>query len=195
MEILWNLVKFARLKWNRFCLLAGESVERLPPTHTTNFEKAYQELCESLLYVAKQSIPRGHRKNCVRCWDRECETFQRSLFEPQWGLTLTEQLRPYVCGSTRRSRNVGMKLSIPSTSCTPAAKHGAPSTKILAGPDPPLVCALPQQIPPLHNSWRMEHTRQGTASQKGSSTGRCPTAGMFLPASLCQVSMLQPSPT
>jgi len=35
--------------WNRFFLLTGESVERLPPLDTTDIEKAYQKLCESLV--------------------------------------------------------------------------------------------------------------------------------------------------
>jgi len=45
--------------------------------------------------------------------------------EPQWGLTLIETSCPYFLGSNRRSRSDGEKLSIPSTSCTPAARRGA----------------------------------------------------------------------
>jgi len=47
----WN---FRKADWNRFFLLTGESVQRLPPPDTTNVEKAYQELCESLLSATKQ---------------------------------------------------------------------------------------------------------------------------------------------
>ena len=43
----------------------------------------------------------------------------------------------YFHGSTKKSRSDGKKLSIPSTSGTPAARHGAPSIKLLAGPDTP----------------------------------------------------------
>jgi len=39
----------------------------------------------------------------------------------QWGLTLTESLRPYLQGSKRKASSFGKKLSIPSTSRTPAA--------------------------------------------------------------------------
>ena len=39
------------------CLLTGESVERLPPPGTSNIERAYQDICESLLRAAKQCIP------------------------------------------------------------------------------------------------------------------------------------------
>ena len=48
--------------------------------------------------------------------------------ESQWGLTVTESPRPYFHGSTIRSGSDGKKLSNPSTSRTPAARHGAPST-------------------------------------------------------------------
>jgi len=44
--------------------------------------------------------------------------------------------------------------------------------KLLAGPDTPLVCALSQQTPSLHKSWRTGHTRRGTVSPQGSSTRR-----------------------
>jgi len=54
--------KFRKADWKRFCLLTGESVERLPPPETLNIERAYQDFCESLLSAAKQCIPRGRRK-------------------------------------------------------------------------------------------------------------------------------------
>ena len=68
----WN---FCRDEWNRCCPFTGKSFERLPTPDTTNIKKAYQELCESLLFAVKQSIPRGSRRNYVPCWERECETF------------------------------------------------------------------------------------------------------------------------
>ena len=72
----WN---FRKADWKHFCLLTGESVERLPPLDTPDIERAYQDFCESLLSAAKQCIPRGHRKNYVPCWDKECETLYRSF--------------------------------------------------------------------------------------------------------------------
>ena len=44
--------------------------------------------------------------------------------DPQWGLTLTEPLRPYSLDYNRRSRSDGRKLSTPSTSRAPAASVG-----------------------------------------------------------------------
>jgi len=46
----WN---FRMADWKHFCLLTGESVERLPPLDTPDIERAYQDFCESLLSAAK----------------------------------------------------------------------------------------------------------------------------------------------
>jgi len=134
----WN---FHKADWKCFCLLSGESVERLPPPDTPDIERAYHDFCESLLFVAKQCIPRGRRKNYVPCWDKECMTLNRSLSEPQWGLPLTEVPRPYSL-DYNRSRSDGRKLSSPLTSCTPAARRGEQSTILLAGLDALPTCAL-----------------------------------------------------
>jgi len=72
----WN---FRKADWKRFFLLTDEAVERLPPPDTSNIERAYQDFCESLLFAAKQCIPRGRRKYYVPCWDKECETIYRSF--------------------------------------------------------------------------------------------------------------------
>ena len=48
----WN---FRKADWKRFCLLTGESVERLPPPETPDFERAYQDFWESLLRVANSN--------------------------------------------------------------------------------------------------------------------------------------------
>ena len=66
------------------------------------------------------------------------------------------------------------KLSIPLTFPTPTAKREPPPLNLLAGPDIPPICAPFQQIPSLHNSWRMGHTRRGTTSP---STRGCPIYG------------------
>jgi len=48
-------------------------------------EKAHQEFCESLLFAAKQCIPRGRRKKYVPYWDKECETLHRSFLRAPAG--------------------------------------------------------------------------------------------------------------
>jgi len=138
---------FRKADWKRFCLLTGESVKRLPPPDTPDIERAYQDFCESLLSAAKQCIPCRRRKNYVPCWDKECETLYRSFIGAQWGLPLTEPPRPYSLEYSRRSRIDGRKLSTPSTSRTPAARRGEPSTNLLAGLDAPHTCAPSRQIP------------------------------------------------
>ena len=100
--------------------------------------------------------------------------------EPQWGLTVTEPPCPYYLDFNRRSRSDGRKLSIPSTSPTPAAMRREPSTNLLAGLDAPLACAPSRQTPSPRNSWRTGHTGLEAASSPGSSTNSCPTYGRFL---------------
>ena len=78
----WN---FRKADWKHFCLLTGESVERLLPPDTPDIERAYQDFCERLLSAAKQCIPAGPRKNYVPCWDKECETLYRSFIQAPVG--------------------------------------------------------------------------------------------------------------
>ena len=78
----WN---FHKADWKHFCPLTGESVERLPLPDTPDIERAYQDFCESLLSATKQCFPRGHRKNYVPCWDKECETLCRSFIRAPVG--------------------------------------------------------------------------------------------------------------
>jgi len=143
----WN---FRMPDWKRFCLLRGESVERLPPPNTPDIERAYQDFCESLFSAAKQCIPRGRRKNYVPCWGKECETLCRSFIRDPVGLSLTEPPRPYSL-AYNGSRSDGRKPFTPSTSCTPAARHGEQSTNLLAGLDAPPARAPSRQIPSPHN--------------------------------------------
>jgi len=95
--------------------------------------------------------------------------------KPQWGLTPTEPLCRYSLDCNRRSRSDGRKLSTPSTSRTPVARHGEQSTNLFARLDAPLACAPSQQTPSPRNSWRMEWA----ATQPGSSTSSCPFYGRF----------------
>ena len=71
----WN---FRKADWKRFCLLTGESVERLPPPDTPDIERAHQDF---LLSAAKQCIPHVRRKNYVPCWDKGCEILYRSFIQ------------------------------------------------------------------------------------------------------------------
>jgi len=78
----WN---FCKADWKRFCLLTGESLERLPPPDTPDIERAYLDFCESLLSTAKHCIPRERWKNYVPCLDKECETLYRSFIRAPVG--------------------------------------------------------------------------------------------------------------
>jgi len=125
----WN---FRKDNWKRFCLFTDESVERLPPPDTSNIEGAYQDFCESLLFAAKQCIPRGRRKNYVPCWDKECETLCRSFTRVPVGtdeIVGTKRLR-----QKKQERWEEVVNSIDFSHSNP--RRGEPSsTNLLAGLD------------------------------------------------------------
>jgi len=79
----WN---FHKADWKCFCLLTGDSVERLSPLDTTNIEKAYHEFCKSLLFAAKQCIyPMRPSQELCAIWDKECKTVYHSFLRAPLG--------------------------------------------------------------------------------------------------------------
>jgi len=78
----WNFRKVGR---KNFSLLIDDSLGRLLPPNTPNIQRAYQNFCDNLLSTAKQFIPRGRQMIYVPCWDKECETLQRSIIRAQVG--------------------------------------------------------------------------------------------------------------
>ena len=171
---------FHKVDWKRFCLLTGESVERLLPPDTPNIERATRSF-------ARAHYPRLNNAGYLT-WTSEdlCAMLgQRvrarpsiaSSSEPQWGLTLIEPLRPYCVRYNRRNRSDGRQPLITSTSRTLAARRGEPSTNLLAGMDASLARAPSRQTPSPHNSWKTEHTGPRTASPPGSLKRSCPTYG------------------
>ena len=171
----WN---FGKAGWKRFCVVTGESVERLPPMDTTNIESAYK-------IFARAYYPRPSNAFHVIVTRTMCHVETKNArpsiapsFEPQWGLTLI-QLRPYFFGCNRKNRRDGRKLSIPSTSRTLAARRGEPPTSSLAGlrPDAPLACAPSRKTPSPRNLRRTGHIGLGAASPPVLSTRSCPTYG------------------
>jgi len=134
----WN---FRKADWKRFCFLTGESVERLPPPDTTDIERAYQDFARAyFLWLNNVSHVAVGRTMC-HAGTKSARPSIAPLSAPQWGLTLTEPPRPYSLDYNRRNRTDGRKLSTPSSSRTPSAKHGEQSTNSLAGLDAPLPCA------------------------------------------------------
>ena len=165
---------FREADWTRFCLLTGESIERLPPPDMPNIERTHQDFCESLLSAAKHV-----GRTMCHAGTKSARPSIAPSSEPQWGLTLTEPLRPYYLDCNRRSRIDGRKLLIPSASRTLAARCGEQSTNLLAGLDAPLACAPSRQIPSPRNLWRTRHAGPLAVSLPGSSTSTCPIYGRF----------------
>ena len=105
----WNSRK---ADWKHFCLLTGESDERLPPPvrlhqtlrgHTRIFAKAYYLQSNNVSHVAAG-------KSMGHAGTKSARPSIAPSSEPRWGLTLIEPLRPYVFDSNNRSRSDGRKL-------------------------------------------------------------------------------------
>jgi len=140
--------KFHKADRKCFCLLTGESVERLPLPDTTKIEKAYQEILGRACYLQLNNLSHmAVTKIMCHVGTKSARPFIVPTPKSQWGLTLIEPLRSCFHGSGRRGRNDVKKLSILSTSRTPATRHKAPSINLLASLDTPLACAPSQQTP------------------------------------------------
>jgi|UniRef100_A0A2S2QZI9 hypothetical protein len=61
----WNLRK---ANWDKYTKYEGENINRINPT-TIN----YTTFIKLIKTVATRAIPRGHRKNYLPCWTKECE--------------------------------------------------------------------------------------------------------------------------
>jgi len=107
-----DLVKkwsFRKSDWKRFCLLTGESVERLPPSdttqqtsrrHTKNFARAYYPRPNNVSHM-------GVARTMCHAETKSGRPSITPSREPRWGLTLIEPLCPYFRESNRRSRSDG----------------------------------------------------------------------------------------
>jgi len=130
----WNCCK---ADWKHFGLLACEYFEKLPPVDISNIERAYQDFARAC-YLRPNNVSHVtvERTMChVRT--KSVRPFITPSSEPQWGLTPIQSLCPYFFGSYRRSTSDGKKLSMPSTSFTPTARHGSPSINLMARLDTP----------------------------------------------------------
>jgi len=135
----WNI---READWKNFCLLTGESVERLPSPDTTNIVKAYQELCESLLFAAEECIPPGRRKNYVPYWNKEWKTICRSFLQNPVGSDSDRATSPLLSRLEQKRQENRKKLSIPSISRTQAPLRAASLINVLAGLVTPRLCPI-----------------------------------------------------
>ena len=51
----------------------------LPSPDTIKVDEAYQEFCRAMFSAAKETIPRGRRRNYTPCWDEECESLYKDF--------------------------------------------------------------------------------------------------------------------
>ena len=66
----WN---FRKADWAKFTDHT-ESLSKDLPNPAGETSDAYRAFTNMLSVAAKASIPRGHRKNYIPCWDKECES-------------------------------------------------------------------------------------------------------------------------
>ena len=77
----WN---FRKANWKQYNNITNRLARNLPPPDATCIDDVYQDFCSTIIYAAKQTIPRGRRNNYKPCWDKECEQlYQAFLQAPQ----------------------------------------------------------------------------------------------------------------
>ena len=80
----WN---FRKADWKQYSRITDQLNSDLPSPDTTKLDEAYQEFCPALFSAAKETIPRGRRRNYTPCWDEECESlykdFTAACYKPE----------------------------------------------------------------------------------------------------------------
>jgi len=89
----WNVGTFGRLYGSALAFLQVNPLRDFHTTRHNKYRKGIPGIGKSE-FAGKERIPPGRRKNCVPCWDNECESLYRSL--------LWDQVR-----SMRRGRSDG----------------------------------------------------------------------------------------
>ena len=64
----WN---FCKANWSHYNALTKKLVKSLLPPDLPDVDLAYQDFCNVIRTVPKNSIPRGRRNNHISCWDAE----------------------------------------------------------------------------------------------------------------------------
>jgi len=173
----WN---FRKADWKRFCLLTGESVEGLPPPDISNIEKAYQEFCESLLFAAKQCIPRGRRKIYVPCWDKECEILYCSFTAAPVG---TDRAALCLPSRLKQKKQERWQEAVNLIDFSNSSRKAWGTINKLTGRSGRSSRLCPVSANSIASqlvlNWRTGHTGPGTESPPSSSTRSCPTNGRF----------------
>ena len=83
----WN---FRKVDWKLYSLITNTLSQDLPSPDSSGTDEAYRDFCNTIITSAKQSSPRGRRKNYTLCWDAQCEhLYQAFLDAPQGQATNT----------------------------------------------------------------------------------------------------------
>ena len=75
---------FRKANWKLYSLIANQLAEGFLSPDTGYVDEAYHDFRNTIIAVAKRSMPRRRRKNYRPCWDAECEQlYQIFLRAPQ----------------------------------------------------------------------------------------------------------------
>ena len=142
-------------------------------THQTS--RGHTKVFAWAWYNSQTMCPTWPSEELCAMFGRECETLYCSFIRAPVGTDSDRATTSLHFRLGQKNRSDGRKLSIPLTSCTLAARRGAPSTNLLADLDTPLSCASSRQTPSPRNLWRTRQIGPGLESLPGLSTRSCPT--------------------
>ena len=89
---------------------------------------------------------------------KSARPFIAPSFEPQWGLTQLEPLRPTISAGTETER---WEEAVSSIDFSHSSRKAWRTINITAGIGAPLACALSRQSPSPRSSWRTGHRGRG----------------------------------
>ena len=160
--IRWN---FHKADWKQCSRITDQLSSDLPSLDTIKLDVAYQEFCRAMFSAARETIPRGRRRNYTPCWDEECESLYKDFTSAPEGSESRMTASALLQNLTKKDEGDGTRLSNPLTLPTLVAEHGPLLTTLLATPDTLLVNALFLLMPSLRSRYEMGSARRETAKQ------------------------------
>ena len=144
----WN---FRKADWKQHRRITDQLRSDLPPPDTTKVDEAYQEFSRAMFSAAKDTIPRGRRRNYTSCWDEECESLYKDFTSAPDGPEFRTTASALLQKLTKKDEGDRTRLSNPLTLPTLVVEHGPLLTTLLATPDTLLASVLFLQMPSLRS--------------------------------------------
>ena len=81
---------FHKANWSHYSTLINKLAKGLLPPDSPAVDLAYQDFCNVIKTVAKNSIPSDCRNNHIPCWDDECGNLYRTFLQSLEGSNFNE---------------------------------------------------------------------------------------------------------